>query len=73
MRIAGTVEENGLERIDGYPEENISSIDEEEDDSFAVEYYLTADEGADFPLFLSLELETEEDGSVKSMLEIEPN
>lgn len=38
-----------------------------------METYLTADEGFDLPLCLSLELETDEDGSMKSTLEIEPN
>lgn len=71
--VQGTVEANGLKRIDGYLEENICSIDEEDDDPFIVETYLTADEGFDLPLCLSLELETGEDGSMKSMLNIEPN
>lgn len=71
--VQGTVEENGFERIDGYQEENICSMDEEDDDPFIVETYLTADEGFDLPLCLSLELETDEDGGIKSRLEIEPN
>lgn len=71
--VQGTVEDNGYERIDGYQEENICSIDEDDDEPFIVEIYLTADEGFDLPLCLSLELETDEDGSLKSMLEIEPN
>lgn len=71
--VQGTVEDNGYERIDGYLEENICSVDEEDDEPFMVETYLTADEGFDLPLCLSLEFETGEDGSMKSTLEIEPN
>jgi hypothetical protein len=71
--IQGTVEANGCGRIDEYQEENICSIDEEEDDPFFVETYLTADEGYDLPLCLSLELEADEDGNVKSVLEIDAN
>lgn len=71
--VQGTVEEKGFERIDGYLEENICSIDGEDDDPFIVEAYLTADEGFDLPLCLSLELEADGDGSMRSMLEIEPD
>lgn len=72
--VQGTVEDNGFERIDKFSEDNISSIDEDEDDPFIVETYLTADGGEDLPLILSLELETDEDeGKIVSRLEIQPD
>lgn len=72
--IQGTVEDNGYKRIDKYSEDNISSIDEDEDDPFMVETYLTADGGEDLPLVLSLELETDEDErKIVSRLDIQPN
>lgn len=48
-------------------------MDEEGDDPFLVETYLTADEGCDLSLCLSRELETDEDGKIRSRLDIQPN
>lgn len=71
--VQGTVNDNGYERIDKYTEDNICAMDEEGDDPFLVETYLTADEGCDLSLCLSLELETDEDGEIRSRLDIQPN
>lgn len=69
--VQGTVEVNGFERIDEYLEENVCSVDEEDDDPFTVESYLTADEGFDLPLCLRLEIEFDE--GIRTRLDIDAN
>lgn len=71
--VQGTVELNEFQTIDEYMEENIISVDEEEDEPFAVESYLSADGGNDLPMCLRLELECNEDGTVRTILDIEPD
>lgn len=74
--VQGTVELNDFQTIDEYREENVISMDNldvEENDPFSLHSYITADEGNDLPLVLILKLECQDNGSLKTILEIEPN
>lgn len=71
--VQGTVELNDFDAIDEYREENIILIDDESDEPFTIESYLSADDGHELPLCLILELRILDNGNMKSTLNIEPN
>ncbi len=68
--IQGTVEDNGFSRMDKYIAKNVCGFYVEED-YVSIEYYLTADGNQELPLCLILDISEDEDGTVKSVLNID--
>lgn len=71
--VQGTVELNEFNVIDEYMESNIVFIDKEDNEPFTIVSYISADGGNDLPLTLNLELECLDDGTIRTVLDIEPD
>ena len=70
--IQGTVEINEYRTMDKYIAKNLAGFEVNED-SFYIEYYITADGGNDLPLILIIDFTCNDDGSIKACLNIDAN
>ena len=68
--IQGTVEDNGFSRMDKYIAKDVCGF-YVEDDLVSIEYYLSADGNQELPLCLILDISEDEDGAVRSVLNID--